>query len=47
MRPAPRANPGVGALQRQAVGPDASVTVAVCDWPEASVQPMLIWSPGW
>ena len=47
MRPAPRASPAIGALQRQAVGPAASVTVAVCVWPEASVQPMLILSPGW
>ncbi len=31
----------------QAAGPVVSVTVAVCDWPDWSVQPRLIFWPGW
>ena len=31
----------------QSAGPAVRVTVAVCDWPDWSVQPMLILSPGW
>ena len=38
--------PGAGGCA-QAAGPLASVTVVVCDWPDVSVQPMLILSPGW
>ncbi len=31
----------------QSAGPAVRVTVAVWDWPDWSVQPMLILSPGW
>src|SRR5260370_4868098 len=33
--------------ERQAAGPAPRTTVAVCDWPDWSVQLMLILSPGW
>src|SRR5215472_9421852 len=34
-------------LPGQSAGPVASVMVAVCDWPELSVQLSVILSPGW
>ena len=41
--------PRVAAARRrdQAEGPVPSVSVVVCDWPEVSVQPTEILSPGW